>query len=236
MKKSFVVAFAFAFLSIPVLLSRGHAMPEESQFQPPRAASIDTATMHIGTIGSTGTVELDVMISKEGKVTNIQVRRDIPPITPGAVEWVKTWTFQAAKSNHQPVPSRMTVAVMVNPGLFGGPVTVPALPRVIPQRDEARIQAAFQPPEVLRAAYAAYPVLALTPNPSEVILECTLNALGKVESTKVLHDAPPFTTTAIQALADWRFMAATLNGKPVPASVILVFAFPARPYVPPPGQ
>ncbi|HTS69009.1 MAG TPA: energy transducer TonB [Terriglobia bacterium] len=235
MQKSFVAAVAFAFLSIPPLFSSSAPAPGDSEFQPPRAASIDTATSHIGTIGGyIGTVVLDVMISEEGKASDIQVRRDIPPIAAGAVEWVKTWTFEAAKSNGKPARSRMTVAVTVNTFPFGSVTGQPSLPRVIPQDDEARIQSAFQPPVVTRAAYADYPALALAPG--EVILETTLNESGKVESTKVLRDAPPFTTAAIQALAHWRFIAATLNGKPVPANMIIVYAFPPKPYVLPPGQ
>jgi predicted nucleic acid-binding protein len=48
---------------------------------------------------------------------------------------------------------------------------------------------------------------------------------GKVQSTKVLRDGPPFTTAALEATQDWRFAPATLNGTPVESKTVLVFCF-----------
>jgi TonB family protein len=63
-----------------------------------------------------------------------------------------------------------------------------------------------------------------------VVLEATVNKAGKVGSRKVLRDVPPFTATAIQAVGDWRFIPATLDGRPLDSEVVLAFSFrlPAR--------
>jgi hypothetical protein len=53
----------------------------------------------------------------------------------------------------------------------------------------------------------------------------SINEAGKAQSPKVLRDAPPFTPMAMQAIEDWRFMPATLNGILVESKVVLVFCF-----------
>jgi TonB family protein len=116
----------------------------------------------------------------------------------------------------------MTVAVTFNP-MPPLSENVP-LPPLIHQDDEARIQSSYQPPEVTRATFPIYP----RPNalmPGTVILEVSISAAGKAQSPKVLRDAPPFTSSAIQAIEDWRFMPATLNGRLVGSKVVLVFCF-----------
>jgi outer membrane biosynthesis protein TonB len=161
------------------------------------------------------------MISEEGEVRNVQVRRDIASVTEEAVRSVKIWKFAPAKFNRKAVTSRMTVAVTFNPA---PPLAanVP-LPPLIHQDDEARIQSRFQPPQVTRATFPTYPADAL--NPGTVILQVSINEAGKGRSTKVLRDAPPFTAMANQAIEDWRFMPATLNGRPVESKLVLVFCF-----------
>jgi outer membrane biosynthesis protein TonB len=161
------------------------------------------------------------MISEEGEVRNVQVRREIASVTEEAVRSVKTWKFDPAKFNGKAVTSRITVAVTFNPVALltaNNP-----LPPLIQQDDEARIQSSFQPPQVTRATFPTYPGYAVSPG--TVILEASIDEAGKAQSTKVLRDAPPFTTGAVRVIEDWRFMPATLNGRPVESKVVLVFCF-----------
>jgi TonB family protein len=58
-----------------------------------------------------------------------------------------------------------------------------------------------------------------------VALEATISKAGKVGSTKVLRDVPPFTATAIEAVGDWRFIPATWEGRPLDSKVVLAFSF-----------
>jgi TonB family protein len=220
MGRLFAAAIALAWLSAQPLAPCARKVTEESHFQPAEAVSVSDVTIPFRSIAN-GTVVLDVMISEEGEVRNVQVRRDIASVTEEAVRSVRTWKFEPAKFNGKAVTSRMTVAVTFNPA---PPLAanIP-LPPLIHQDDEARRQSSFQPPEVTRATFPTYPVNAL--NPGTVILEASINEAGKAESPKVLRDAPPFTTTAIQAIEDWRFIPATLNGRPVESKVVLVFCF-----------
>jgi hypothetical protein len=161
------------------------------------------------------------MISEKGEVRNVQVRRDIESETEEAVRSVKTWKFEPAKLNGEAVTSRVTVAVTFNPA---PPLSenVP-LPPLIHQDDEARIQSRFQPPQVTYATFPVYPFKALMAG--TVILEVSINEAGKARRPKVVRDAPPFTLMATQAIDDWRFMPATLDGSPVESKVVLVFCF-----------
>ena len=219
MGRVFAAAMALAWLSAQPLapLTR---VTEESHFQPPEAVSVSDVTIPARSVAN-GTVVLDVMISEEGEVKNVQVRRDIESETEEAVRSVKTWKFAPAKFNGKAVTSRMTVAVTFNP-IPPLSENVP-LPPLIHQDDEARIQSSYQPPEVTRATFPTYPINAVMPD--TVILEVSINEAGKAQSPKVLRDAPPFTPMAIQAIEDWRFMPATLNGKLVASKVVLVFCF-----------
>lgn len=59
-----------------------------------------------------------------------------------------------------------------------------------------------------------------------VILTVAVDENGKGTESKVLRELAPFTPMAVHAVGDWKFMAATLNGKPLTANVILAFVFP----------
>jgi TonB family protein len=220
MGRLLTAAIAFAWLSAQPLAPCAAEAIEESHFQPPEAVSVSDVTNPFRSIAN-GTVVLDVMISEEGDVKNVQVRRELASVTEEAVRSVRTWKFEPARSNGKAVTSRMTVAVTFNP-----PTVLTAnvpLPPLIHQGDEARIQSSFQPPQVTRATFPMCPQNAL--NPGTVILQTSINEAGKAQRTQVLRAAPPFTTLAIQAIEDWRFAPATLNGRPVESKVVLVFCF-----------
>jgi hypothetical protein len=58
------------------------------------------------------------------------------------------------------------------------------------------------------------------------VLEVTLNEKGEAGEAKVLRDLPPFTEEAKAVVAEWRFMAATFNGRPVPSKIVLAIVSP----------
>jgi len=119
------------------------------------------------------------------------------------------------------VATRMTVAVTFDP-VPPLCANVPLSP-LIHQDDEVRLQPDFQPPGVTNATLPACPWLAGIPG--TVILVASIDEAGKVQRTKVLRDAPPFTASALRAIGDWRFTPATLDGTPVKSQAVLVFCF-----------
>jgi TonB family protein len=220
MVRLIATAIAFAWLSAQPLAPCAREVTEESHFQPAKAVSVSDVTIPPSSIAN-GTVVLDVMISEKGEVRNVQVRRDIASETEEAVRSVRTWKFAPAKFNGKAVASRMTVAVTFNPA---PPLCADIpLPPLIHQDDKARLESSFHPPEVTHATFPT--CVDNAASPGTVILEASINEADKAQHTKVLRDAPPFTTTAIRAIEDWRFVPATLNGRLVESKVVLVFCF-----------
>jgi TonB family protein len=195
---------------------------DATHFQPVEALSVGDLTRPYRSIAF-GTVVLDVLISEKGEVKDIQVRRAIASVTDVAIQAVKTWTFQPAEADGKAVGSRITVAVTFNPQVVSLPPV--ALTPLIHEGDEVRIQSAFQPPEV---THATFPMV-WTSSVGAVVLEVTVDETGKGEETKVLRELAPYTATAVRTVDEWRFMPATLNGKPMKAKVILAFVFPPPP-------
>lgn len=221
MRRLIAAGIAFAWLSAQPLAPMARDASEEPQFQPPEAVSVSDVTPPFSSIAC-GTVVMDVRVSEKGEVTDIEVRRAIPSLTEGAVRSVRAWTFEPARFNGQAVISRITVAITLNPASEQG--GTPSLPPLIHQDDQSRIQSSFQPPEVTFSTLPRYPHGA-TPIAPTVALEATINKAGKVNSTRVLRDVPPFTATAIQAVGDWKFVPATWDGRPLESKVVLAFSF-----------
>jgi TonB family protein len=222
---------AFVWLSgLPVALA-ARDVAEQAEFQPAAAVSV-SAIPEQNLSAQHGALVLDVRVSATGEVADIEVRRDLPPLTKEAIRSVKTWKFEPAKLEGRCVASRITVAVNFNPPSASS-ADVPLHP-LMPQEDESRVNSSFQPAEVTFAKMPAFVYGAL--NPGTVVVAVTVNEKGKVQSTKVLRDAPPFTAHAVEAAASWRFVPATLEGKPLQSTVIITFVFrifnmpPALPY------
>jgi len=231
MRRLLAQGMAFAWLSCPSVALAARCVAEEVEFQPAVAVSV-SAIPDQNQSAQRGTLVLDVGVSATGEVADIEVRRDLPPLTKEVVSSVKTWKFEPAKLEGRCVASRITVAVNFNPPSLSS-VDVP-LPPLMPQGDGTRVKSSLQPAEV---TFAKMPASAFdAAGPGTVVVAVTVNEEGKVQGTKVLRDAPPFTVHAIQAAAHWRFVPATLKGKPIQSTVIIAFVFrlfnipPAFPY------
>ena len=199
----------------------GWAGTEEAirAFTPAEATEVSEITVPLSGQAN-GTVVLDALIAEEGKPQRIEVRRENPGLTSLARDAVKDWTFIPAKLNGKSITSRVAVAVTFNPaGSLAEPVP---LPRLLPQSAEA-IQAEFQPPDVVRAAFPKYPHA--TTVAGAVVIQIVLDEKGAVGAVQVLKDLPPLTDSTREAIADWRFRPATQNGTPVPSKIVLAFVF-----------
>ena len=61
-----------------------------------------------------------------------------------------------------------------------------------------------------------------------VILEAVLDASGRVESVRVLRSIPLLDQEAVEAVRQWRFTPALLNGEPVPVVMTVTVNFTLR--------
>jgi TonB family protein len=88
---------------------------------------------------------------------------------------------------------------------------------------EQKPSVGFQPPQVISTVEPSYP--ANTVSGGTVVLKVTVGASGEIESVRVMQEARGFTQQAIEAVRKWKFKPATLDGKPVMASMPVAFSF-----------
>jgi periplasmic protein TonB len=58
-----------------------------------------------------------------------------------------------------------------------------------------------------------------------VVIETTIESDGTVESARVLRSIPPLDQAALEAVREWRFKPALLNGAAIPVVVTLTVPF-----------
>jgi hypothetical protein len=202
------------------LFAQTETVREESPFQPAETLSV-TDIPALNFCVAIGTVVMDALITETGEVQKVEVRRDIACLTQLAVHAVEGWKFSPATLAGKAIASRMPVAVTFRPpSPFADPVPLPALT----SQTEAAIQAEFQPAEVIHAEFPKY--TATTFAAGAVVLEVTLSEKGGAGEAKVVRDLPPFTEEAKAIVGQWRFMAATFNGRPVQSKIVLAFVSP----------
>jgi TonB family protein len=81
----------------------------------------------------------------------------------------------------------------------------------------------FQPPQVISTVEPSYP--ANTVAGGTVVLKVTIGASGEIEGVHVLQEASGFTQQAIEAVRKWKSKPASLDGKPIMASMPVAFSF-----------
>jgi protein TonB len=77
----------------------------------------------------------------------------------------------------------------------------------------------FVPPNVLKAGPLPYPTSSL--DAGVVTLSINLDNAGQIASVSILRDLSSVSGLAITAAHSWTFSAATLDGKPVPSTLVV---------------
>ncbi|HEX7136404.1 MAG TPA: TonB family protein [Vicinamibacterales bacterium] len=112
----------------------------------------------------------------------------------------------------------------------GGPVGVipgaaAAPPEPAPQQP-LHLHSGIQAPRKIVDIKPIYPALAQTAHQEGVvILETIIDARGAVETVRVLRGYPLLNQAAIDAVTQWRFTPALLNGQPVPVVMTVTVNF-----------
>ena len=84
------------------------ASPDASQFTPPQITLATFANYPAASV-SQGTVVLDVTVGKAGQPKQIRVIRDVRTLTRQAISAVKTWSFNPATTQGQPVAAPIII-------------------------------------------------------------------------------------------------------------------------------
>jgi periplasmic protein TonB len=113
------------------------------------------------------------------------------------------------------------------PGIPGNAVAPPP-PPVVAQAPAGpvRLHAGIEPPRKIHDVMPAYPVLARTVGASGVvIIEATIDARGDVVAAKVLRSVPTLDQAAVDAVRQWKYTPARLNGEPVAVLITVTVNF-----------
>jgi protein TonB len=110
-----------------------------------------------------------------------------------------------------------------NIGDIGSGIVAPPPPEPIAPM---RLHSGMKAPVKVADAATAYPVIARNAHiQGVVILEAVLSAQGGVESVRVLRSIPLLDQAAVDAVQQWRFTPALLNGQAVPVVMTVTVNF-----------
>jgi protein TonB len=92
-----------------------------------------------------------------------------------------------------------------------------------------RLHSGIQPPRKIVDVSPQYPPLARAAHQQGVvILETVIGVQGAVETVHVLRGFPLLDDAAVEAVKQWRFTPAQLNGQPVPVVMTVTVNFTLR--------
>ena len=189
-------------------------------FVPPDVASATDITYPVNT-ATTGMVSLVLRLDNSGKVQNVRVIQDTPPLTAAAQAAVLSWTFQGAQTKGSGVSGNLPLSVVFNPynpggaALTSGALTVP--PIVTGDRGE------YVAPQIQTASYPFYPTNSVVNG--TVVLSVGVDASGHISNVKVVHGMQPLNNAAKTAAKRWGFQPATRAGQTVAGKICIAFVF-----------
>jgi TonB family protein len=149
------------------------------------------------TQGIQGTVVLHALISKEGQVESLQVISGPPALTASAIDAVRQWQYKPYLLNGEPTEVESTINInytlgganVVAPGVMQGNLISQVRPVYPLDAKAARIQGV-------------------------VTLRAVVSKQGDVKSLVVVSGPPELTTSALDAVKQWKYKPYLLNGQP----------------------
>lgn len=192
------------------------------RFQPPGLASAGNIEYPANVV-TTGIVTMMVNLDSSGNMQNLDVLRDLPPLSSVVSAAIKSWSFRPASLDGQAVPSVLPVSVVFNPFNPGGVGNLSQTISLSPATPAAT--AGYNPPQITAASYATYPVASIASG--AVVLDATIGTTGKVTRLHVVRDVQSLTPQATSAAKVWTFAPATYQGTPMISHIVIAFVFPS---------
>jgi TonB family protein len=91
------------------------------------------------------------------------------------------------------------------------------------QQDEKQTRRRFEPPSVVTATEAVYPLQSVVSG--TVVLEVSLDDAGKIVDIRVVRGIASLTEPAERSVRQWTFQPAKLRGKPLSSKIVVAFSF-----------
>ncbi len=215
----------FVFCAFTLLL----VTQQEAAYIPARLREGRVPPIPVNAVGG-GEVRVELDVSSEGVVTRATPIRDTPPFTELVTGATRDWKFFTARKvvdadgaragtpmARAAVPSNVLVVAIFRPPAMNNP-TLGEGPKDLASGSDAM-------PLPVSTTIPPYPPRAF--GSGVVLLEARVSAIGSVEDVGVIASAPPFDEPARDAVRQWRFRPAKVEGIPVSALVYVIAGFRA---------
>ena len=166
---------------------------------------------------------------------------ELPPPPPRPVAQKPVETSDAPRQapieepktiGNEPVePRRPDTPINVTPGIENAPellghVEQPPTPPPPTIQRPVRLHTGIVPPRKTIDARPDYPAIARAAHVEGiVIIEATIDVTGAVTQAQVLRSIPLLDQAAVDAVRQWRYTPALLNGSPVPVIITVTVSF-----------
>jgi TonB family protein len=179
-----------------------------------------------------GIVILEAETDMYGRVRNTKILRSIPLLDKAAIDSVKQWIYEPFVIDGKPrgviftvtvrftldgkgkESSRVAAGGAVTGGVAGGVIAAPLKLTSAPQ------------PKLIKQVDPVYPEAARKARiEGIVIVEATTDIYGRVQDAKALRSIPLLDQAAIDAVKQWVYEPAIIDGKPIPISFNVTISF-----------
>jgi TonB family protein len=192
----------------------------QQQFNEPKLANAGEV-VHPFNSAAYGTVAMDVLVARSGRVKSVRVTRDVRSLTSEAVREVRAWTFKPATIGGAPTESDAAVVLVFNPPFYNP--SQHTLPPETHRSDETGGESSFSPPQLMEVIYPQYPIRSI--ERGTVVLEVEVDSSGGVGMVRVVRGIQTLTAGAIQAARAWKFLPATMDNKNMRSTVTVAILF-----------
>jgi len=177
--------------------------------------------------GIEGSVEVEMMIGAEGKVTHVRVlRSDNPVFDEPALTAARQWLF-AKPTEGSVVRTVELFFTLASHSSAGRPLSHPNLFEIEP--DAVRVGSNIRTPVKLRDVRPEYPPIARSAGVrGMVIVEVLIGRDGRVADARILRSIPLLDQAAVDAVRQWEFRPTLMNGTPVPVIMTVTVNFTER--------
>ena len=186
----------------PIMFDSSRFMPVDVQLPAPRAPATPRKNETVSASAATVISPEGVVAEPEGQHNTASMPRGLIAAVQGAWPPVieGTWADSVVQPPSPPEP-------------------------IVP----VHLHSGMKAPVKIADAAPVYPGIARTARvQGVVILEAVLDAQGGVESVRVLRSIPLLDQAAVDAVLQWRFTPALLNGQPVPVVMTVTVNFTLR--------
>ena len=219
-------------VTVTLALSVVSAISAQSmKFTPPRLLKAELPPLPAPTIAGGGEVLIEAIVDRTGTAGRPVVLRSTPPYTQMVLDAMAVWRFEPAHTispdgTKTAVDMPIAIAAVYRPPVLMNTPTIGE-----PAKDWSK-----------PSADVAYPLSLDMPNyPPHardggiVLLEVALDDTGVVRETRGVASTGGFESTALEALAKWRFRGGAYRARPVSTTAYVLFGF-RPPVVSSPGQ